>query len=396
MLTNLDCKKLIKDAQEQGRPLKQSDAHGLFLYAQPNGSAYWRYKYRFMNKEKTLSLGVYPEISLAEAREMHRAAHKQVSLKIDPAYHRQETARTARLEAGNTFELVAREWHAHNKDRWSENHANTVLRRFELYLFPKIGKQPIRQITAPMLLDVLRGIEKRQAFEIARRSLQMIGQVFRYAITSGRLDQDVSIHLKGALKPFKRGNYAAMDVKDLPEFIHKLERNEARMFPQTRLALELMMLTFVRTGELIKAKWSEFDFDEKVWIIPAERMKMRREHIVPLSSRSIEILQELKALHRNREYVFPSMKNPRSHMSHNAMLVALDRMGYRGVHTGHGFRALAMSTIMEKLGYRFEVPDRQLAHKAKGPLGESYNRAQFLDERIKMMQDWADYLAVLK
>lgn len=187
-----------------------------------------------------------------------------------------------------------------------------------------------------------------------------------------------------------------MDVKDLPEFVQKLERNEARLFPQTRLALELMMLTFVRTGELIKAKWSEFDFDAKVWIIPAARMKMRKEHIVPLSSRSIEILQELKAMHVNREYVFPSMKNPRSHMRNNAMLMALDRMGYRGIHTGHGFRALAMSTIKEKLGYSHEVVDRQLAHAPKSQVDKAYDRAKYLDQRTKMMQDWADYLASIK
>lgn len=198
MLTNVEIKSLIKAAQEQGRPVKQSDGHGLVFHAQPSGVGYWRYKYRFMNKEKVLALGVYPEISLAEAREMHREAHKQVSQKIDPSLQRQETARAARLEVGNTFEKIAREWHAFNKDTWSTNHANTVMRRFELYLFPKIGKKPIRQITAPMLLDVLRKIEERKAFEIARRSLQMIGQVLRYAIVTGRLDQDVSVHLKGA------------------------------------------------------------------------------------------------------------------------------------------------------------------------------------------------------
>lgn len=395
-LNDRACLKILKDATAQGRIIKQADGGGLFLCAQPNGSAYWRYKYRFMGKEKLLSLGIYPETTLAEAREKHRIAHKQVYNKIDPSSARKDEARNALMEAANTYEVIAREWHRHNKEKWSSNHARTVMHRLEMYMFPAVGKLPIRHITAPVLLSALRGIEKRGAFEVARRSLQMSSQIFRYAIVTGRAERDIAIDLRGALKPFQRTNYAAMETKDLPDFIRRLDRNEARLFPQTRLAVELMMLTFVRTSELIKAKWSEFDFEEAEWIIPAARMKMRKDHIVPLSTQSVAILRQLRETNPNREYVFPSSKNPRSHMSNNTILMALGRMGYRGIHTGHGFRALAMSTIKEKLGYRHEVVDRQLAHAPGNQVDKAYDRAKFLDDRKVMMQDWADYLEGLK
>lgn len=395
-LSDKTCQKIVKDAQEQNKTIKKADGHGLYLCAQPNGSAYWRYKYRFMGKEKLLSLGIYPETTLAEAREKHRIAHKQVYNKIDPSKARQDEARNAQIDAANTYEVIAREWHQHNLEKWSRNHADTVMRRLELYMFPAIGKLPIRDITAPILLTALRGIEKRKAFEVARRSLQMSSQIFRYAIVTGRADRDIAVDLRGALKPFQRTNYAAMEIKDLPDFIRRLDRNEARLFPQTRLAVELMMLTFVRTSELIKAKWSEIDLDEAVWIIPAARMKMRKEHIVPLSTQSIAILCQLKEINPNRDYIFPSQKNPRSHMSNNTILMALGRMGYRGIHTGHGFRALAMSTIKERLHYRHEVVDRQLAHAPGNQVDKAYDRAKFLDQRKVMMQDWANYLDSLK
>lgn len=395
-LTDKSCQKLIRDAQLRGVDIKKSDGGGLYLHAKPTGSAYWRYKYRYQGLQKTLALGIYPETSLAEAREKHRAAHKQVYNKVDPSKVRQDDYQKAKIEAANTYEVVAREWHKYNLETWSENHANTVLRRLELYMFPAIGKQPIREITAPVLLSALRGIEKQKAYEVARRCLQMSSLIFRYAIVTGRADRDVALDLKGALKPMKRTNYAAMEARDLPEFIQKLDRNEARLFPQTRLAVELLMLTFVRTSELIKSKWSEIDFDEAMWVIPAERMKMRKEHMVPLSRRSLEILYELKEMNPNREYIFPSKNNPRSHMSNNTILMALDRMGYRGTHTGHGFRALAMSTIKEKLGYRHEVVDRQLAHAPGNQVDRAYDRAKFLDDRIIMMQEWDDYLQGLK
>ncbi len=387
-LTNRKC----ETATREKDGAKLFDGGGLFLELHKNGSKYWRYKYRVLGKEKILALGVYPEISLAEAREMHRKAHKLVAQGLDPSQEKQNTKRERAVNAENTFEVIAREWYQHNKGIWSENHARTILRRLEQDVFPVIGRKPIRDITPPIILEVVRAIEQRSAFEMARRALQMSGQIFRYAVIHGKADRDPTQDLKGSLKPYKKGHYAAMEAKDLPEFLSKLYSNEGRLFPTTQLAIEIMMLTFVRTGELVKAKWSEFDFDEKVWIIPASRMKMRKDHIVPLSKQVVEKLKKLKEINGRWEYVFASQRTPRNHMSNNAILVALDRMGYRGQHTGHGFRALAMSTIKEKLGYRHEVIDRQLAHAHKSQIDAAYDRAQFLDERKKMMQEWADYL----
>ena len=383
---------ICRNAKPRAKPYKLSDGKGLYLEVMPHGSKLWRVKYRYAGKEKRLALGVYDEVSLKDAREKCDLARKRLADGIDPSFAKQEHKRAILLNAENTFEAVARDWHQHNLEKWSENHANTVMRRLEVDIFPKIGNLPIKDITAPILLSPIRAIEKRSAFEMARRALQYCTQAFSYAVVTGRADRNPAKDLSGALKPFKRGHYAAMETKDLPEFLSKLHHNEGRLFPQTRMAIELLMLTFVRTSELIKAKWSEFDFKDAQWVIPAERMKMRKPHIVPLSKQVISILQRLKELNENREYVLPGQRNPKEHMSNNAILVALDRMGYRGQHTGHGFRALAMSTIKEKLQYRHEVVDRQLAHAHKNQVDAAYDRAKFLDERKKMMQEWADYL----
>lgn len=383
---------ICKNAKPTEKPQRLFDGEGLYLEIAPTGSKLWRWKYRYDNKEKRLALGAYPEVTLQEAREKKTAARRLLTEGKDPSLERKKKKAEIHGDASNTFEKVSREWHEHNVSVWSENHARTVMRRLEMDVFPKIGRLPIKDINAPILLDCLRDIEKRSAHEVARRVLQYCSGVFRYGIVTGRGERDVALDLKGALKPFKRGHYAAMDARDLPEFIQVLDRNEARMFPQTKLAIELLMLTFVRTSELIKANWKEFDLEEAMWIIPASRMKMRQDHLVPLSGRAVEILKELKQINGNREYVFISQRDPRRHMSNNAILVALDRMGYRGTHTGHGFRALAMSTIKEKLGYRHEVIDRQLAHAHKNTVDKAYDRAKFLNDRKVMMQDWANYL----
>jgi integrase len=387
-LTDRQC----REAKPREKDYKLTDGHGLYLHIMPNGSKYWRYKYRYLKKQRVMALGIYPEVSLAEAREKHRAAHKMVSENKDPSAEKQEEKRQLILNADNTFEAIAREWYEHKRGMWSDNHANTVMRRLEQDLFPVIGRKPIRDITSQMMLDVIRRIEERSAFEIARRATQTSGLIFRYAMLTGRAESNPAEALKGALKPYKKGNYAAMEIKEFPTFLAKLNRNEARVFATTRIMFDLMMLTFVRTSELIKAEWSEFDLKERVWVIPAARMKMRKEHIVPLSKQAIERLNELKRLNGDTKYVFPSQRDPRKHISNNAILVALDRMGYRGIHTGHGFRALAMSTIKEKLGYRHEVVDRQLAHAPGNQVDKAYDRAKFLDERAKMMQEWADYI----
>lgn len=388
-LTHTAC----KNAQPMEKPYKMTDGGGMYLYVMPNGSKYWRLKYRYGGREKRLAMGVYPDISLQMARDKRLEARRLIDQGIDPGQEKRKRKRQLEIDTANTFKVIAEEWIAHNAATWSENHIGTVRRRLEMDIYPKIGSMPIKDINAPILLPVLQAIEKRGAYEIARRALQYCGQIFRYAIVTGRSERDISTDLKGALRPFKRGHYAALDVQELPEFVKVFHRNEARLFPQTMIAIHLLMLTFVRTSELIKATWDEFDLEEKMWIIPAERMKMKRPHMVPLSSQSIELLEKLKEMNPpNRVHIFPSRSHPRNHMSNNTILSALGRMGYRGVHTGHGFRALAMSTIKEKLKYRHEVVDRQLAHAPRNQIDKAYDRAKYLDERIVMMQEWADYL----
>jgi integrase len=388
-LTNIAC----KNAEPKDRPYKVTDGGGVYLYVMPTGSKYWHYKYHYAGKEKRLALGVYPDVTLQMAREKRLKARRLLDEGIDPGMEKKRVRRQQELDAHNTFKVIAEEWIEHNLGTWSKNHAGTVRHRLKTDLYPKLGNMPMKDINAPMLLPVLRAIEKRGAHEIARRALQYLGQIFRFAVVTGRCERDITPDMKGALKPFKRGHYAAMEMNELPEFLEVLNGNKARLFPQTQIAVRLLMLTFVRTSELIKATWDEFDLNEKMWVIPAERMKMGRPHMVPLSDQAIELLRELKTLNPpNRIHIFPSRNTPRNHMSNNTILTALARMGYRGTHTGHGFRALAMSTIKEKLKYRHEVVDRQLAHAPKNQIDKAYDRAKYMDERIIMMQEWADYL----
>lgn len=371
---------------------KLFDGRGLYLELHKNGSKYWRYKYRIGGKEKLLSLGVYPEVALAEARDKHRDAHKQVSEGIDPQATKQEAKLQKEQEAANTFEVIAREWHAHKKSEWSETNTKIVIDRLEKDIFPVIGDVPIKNITHKILLDLANTVKERGAHELAKRIIQMAKHVFQYAIITGRAEKNIAEDLKGLIKPKSKGHFASIEANELPQFIKDLRGHKAKLKHETYLAVNFMMLTFVRTGEMIKAEWKEFDFDEKVWLIPGKRMKMGKDHLVPLSHQAIEVLQELRELHNHPHYVFPSRTNRHNHMSNNTILMALRRMGYGGKMTGHGFRSLAMSAIMEKLGYRHEVPDAQLAHAKRGDVARAYDRAKFLDERTRMMQDWADYL----
>ncbi len=382
-----------RTAKPTQKPFKLSDSGGLYLEVMPHGSKLWRLKYRYMGKEKRLALGKYPETTLAEAREGRDKARKLLSAGQDPSLAKQEEKRLAAVSAANTFKAIALEWHEKNKSKWSENHSGTVLRRLEQDMFPEIGNIPIKDISTPRLAIVIEKIEKRGAHEMARRSLQYSRAVFAYAKLRGKIEVNpADIKAKDFLAPAESGHYAAMESKDLPVFLSKLYRNEIRMYPQTQLAMEFMLLTFVRTGELIKARWEEFDFKKKIWTIPGSRMKMGRDHIVPLSKQSLKILEKLKAFNGHREWVFASQREPKNHMSNNAILVALRRMGYAGIHTGHGFRALAMTTIMEELGYQHEIPDTQLAHAKGDSIRRAYDRTKFLPQRTKMMQEWADYV----
>lgn len=387
-LTDKEC----RNALAKPKAYKKSDMHGLYLQVMPNGSKYWRVKYRIFGKEKSLALGVYPEVMLGEAREKLAAARKLIANHQDPSLEKRKEKQIAALSAEMTFERVAREWHEIRKSKWSDAYANEILYRLEKDVFPDLGLMTITDITPKVLLASIKKVESRGAREIAHRLLQTCGQIFRYAVATGRTDRNPGTDLKGALQPVRHQHFAALEGKDLPEFIRVLEKNEARLYQPTRHAIKLIMLTFVRTNELINATWEEFDFEKAQWSIPAARMKMRRPHIVPLSRQVLEILQAQKELTGAWQWVFPNQVRPMKSMSNCTILNAIKRMGYKGRMTGHGFRAVAMSTIKEELGYRHEVVDRQLAHAPRNKVDAAYDRAQFLPERKKMMQEWADYI----
>lgn len=385
-LSDIKCKNAKPLDPPSKAPRKLADGNGLYLWVMPNGKKYWRYRYKdFRGKYREFAIGVYPEIPLTEARALLREG-------IDPNTQKKDFKLQKHEEAGNTFELIAREWHEHKKSEWTEDHAQRILDRLEKDVFPIIGCRPIKEVTHSHLLDLAKKIQERGANELAKRIIQMSVHIFQFAVITERADKNIARDLKGLIKPKPTKHFASIEARDLPAFLKALRSNQARLFRQTQLAMELMMLTFVRTSELIKAEWDEFDFEEKQWIIPAKRMKMNRDHIVPLSTQAIGFLNELKELHKHPKYVFPSQINRNNHMSNNTILMALKRMGYKGKMTGHGFRSLAMSTIMERLGYRHEVPDLQLAHAKRGDVARAYDRAQFMDERTQMMQEWADYL----
>ncbi|MHA1539811.1 MAG: tyrosine-type recombinase/integrase [Alphaproteobacteria bacterium] len=381
----------IKNAEIRSKQYKLSDEKGLYVLVRPSGSKLWQMKYRFQGKEKVLSFGPYPEVSLKEARERRDDARKLLRDEIDPLQQK-KAEKLKQIDHSTTFEAVALEWYENRKERWTKSYAEDVIKRLKKEIFPHIGSLPIRDIEPPMLLEVIRKIENRGALELAERQLQKCGEIFRYGIACGKVIRDPSNDIKEALKPKIKGHYAALDVKELPDFIHTLERNDARLYRTTQNAMKLMMLVFLRTSELIGARWEEFDFERKEWLVPAERMKMKKEHIVPLARQTIELLEEQRSIAGHYDLVFPSPVKPLQSISNNTLLGAIRRMGYKGRMTGHGFRALAMSSIKQELGWRHEVIDRQLAHAKKNKIDAAYDRAMFLDDRKMMMQEWADYL----
>ncbi len=389
-LTDMTC----RTAKAKENPYKLTDAGGLYLFVRPSGTRSWQMHYRFLRKQKVLSFGPYPLVTLQEARNQRDMAKRLLLQNIDPGAHKKKEHQSRLRNQKNTFKALALEWHEKQASEWSPKHADGVLKRMEVDLFPFIGNRPIADISAPDLLDVLKKIEKRGALDIAARVRQISGQIFRYGIQRGLCTQNPVPALQGALKTRRTKHFAALDIQDIPELLSALNRNEARLFSRTQRAIKLSLLTFTRPGELRQARWDEINFKEAEWRIPAAKMKMRRDHIVPLSKQAIEILKEQKdeTGHYNSPWVFPSTVRPAEPMSNGTVLVALKRMGFEGRMTAHGFRALARTTIREKLDYDPDVIECQLAHKAAGPLGEAYNRAQFLDKRKKMMTDWAEYL----
>ncbi|MES2901579.1 MAG: integrase arm-type DNA-binding domain-containing protein [Pseudomonadota bacterium] len=391
----------VKNAKPREKPYKLFDGNGLYLDVSPSGSRIWRLKFRQADgKENRLTFGPYPEITLQHAREKRLAARRLMQEGIDPARHRDDAKRLAAEKAANTFEKIAREWYENKVPTWSERTAKNMLVRLEADIFPRIGSRPISELKHRELITMLRKIEDRGANEIAKRLKAVCSQIFSYAIQCGLAERNLVVDMKDVLKTRRASHFAAIDADELPVFLAALERNEARMFKPTRIALRLMLLIFVRTSELIEAEWKEIDLETCNWVIPWQRMKRgkltvnpdKTNHHVCLSRQACELLRELHAITGGSRHLFPNQRDPRKPISNNTLLVALERMGYKGRMTGHGFRALAMSTIKERLGYRHEVIDRQLAHAPADKVASAYDRAQFLAERKKMMQDWADYL----
>lgn len=366
-----------------------TDGKGLYLEVAPSGGKWWRFKYRFAGKEKRLSLGTYPDTSLKEARQKRDEFRKLVLDGIDPS----DTRKIEKItEAGlESFEYVAREWHDKFSSNWTEGHAARTLTRIENDVFPWLGKRNINEIVAPELLTVLRRVENRGALETAHRINQICGQIFRYAIATGRAERDISADLKGALPPTRVKHHASItEPKQVGELMRAINSYSGAFI--TAIALKLSPLLFVRPGELRQAEWSEVDFDNKEWRIPAEKMKMRELHIVPLSKQVILLLEELKPLTGNGKYLFPSVRTKTRPMSNNTINAALRRLGYtKEQMTAHGFRSMA-STILNEQGWNRDAIERQLAHSEKDGVRAAYNYAQYLPERKKMMQAWADYL----
>lgn len=384
----------IRNAAPAAKPQKLFDGGGLFLLVQPNGSRYWRLKYRFAGKERLLSFGVFPEVTLAEARQRRDAARMAVREGRDPSAERKTAKLASRLSAKDSFKSVAEEW----LDRQRPKLAEITITKAEWMLgmvYPQIGATPISQLTAPTILAVLRKIEASGKHETAHRVKQRIGQVFRYAIATGRADRDPSADLRGALNPVVTTPRSAIidpdAVADLLRAIHAYTGQ-----PVTLTALKLAPLLFVRPGNLRAMEWSEIDLDRSEWRIPAGKMKVREAHAVPLAEQALLILRELKPLTGRGRYVFPSIRTSDRPMSENTINAALRRLGYdKETMTGHGFRAMA-STRLNEMGWAPDVIERQLAHAERNKVRAAYNRASYMDERRRMMQAWADYLDTLR
>ncbi len=381
----------VKSAKPSTKAIKLGDGRGLYLLINPTGAKLWRLKYRVGGKEKLMALGCYPEVSLAQARDACNAARKQVAAGADPMAQRKADKQARQLAAENSFNLIARAWWKHWSAARSPRHAEYVLRRLEADVFPELGGLSISDIEAPDLVRLVKVVEGRGALDIAKRALQTIGQVFRYAVAHGYVARNPASDIKPSdvLQSRKKTNYARVEAKELPALVRSIEAYTGSVY--TRLAMKLMALTFVRTSELINARWVEFDLETGRWDIPAARMKMRTPHIVPLSRQAVEVLRALHMVSGGRGLLFPGERDHAKPMSNNTILGALDRMGYKGRMTGHGFRGLA-STILHELGYDHHHIELQLAHTERNQVSAAYNHALYLAPRTVLMQDWADYI----
>ncbi len=384
----------IRNAKPGEKPTKMFDERGLFLLVTPTGGKWWRLRYTFNGKEKLLSLGTYPDTRLKDARIRRDEARKLLADGVDPGENRKAVKAARQERAANSFEVVAREWYAKQTPNWAEHHGDRIIRRFERDIFPWIGGQPIADVTAPELLAAVQRIENRGALETAHRALGNCGQVFRYAIATGRALRDPSGDLRGALPPVKGEHFAAVtEPEQVAELLRTLDGYQGTL--TVACALRLAPLVFVRPGELRAAEWADIDLDAAEWRYTVT--KTDTAHIVPLATQAVAILRELHALTGTGRYVFPGARSNGRPMSDNAILAAMRRMGIgKEEMSGHGFRAMARTILDEVLGFRPDFIEHQLAHAVKDPNGRAYNRTAHLAERKKMMQAWADYLDKLK
>lgn len=384
----------IRTAKPKEKPYRLSDGSGMYLEIAPKGAKYFRLAYRFDNKQKVLALGVYPDVSLKEARDRRDEARKLLAQGVDPGKHRKAAKMARKDRAANSFEVVAREWYEKSKATWTETHGTRIIRRLERDVFPWIGGRPLADLTAPEVLSVVRRIEARGALETAHRALQNCGQVLRYAVATGRAERDITGDLKGALPPARETHLAAVTEPAKIGPILRAFDNYGGSFV-TQCALRLAPLVFVRPGELRRAEWKDIDLEAAEWRYTVT--KTNTPHLVPLSRQAVQILRELQPLTGHGRFVFPSARTRERPMSDNAILAAMRRLGIaKEEMTGHGFRAMARTILDEVLGVRPDFIEHQLAHAVRDPNGRAYNRTAHLAERRKMMQQWADYLDALK
>ncbi len=381
----------IKRSKPGDQNYKIADGRGLYMLITTGGGKLWRWDYRFEGKRKTMALGKYPDVSLADARAKHSEARKLLNSGVDPMAMRLADKAVEQASAENSFQSVARRWLEHWQDGKTSRHVDSVRRRMQADILPCLGARPIHQIAAPELVVMTKVIEQRGARDIAKRALETTGQVFRFAIAHGYATHNPAseIHPSDILKSARKVNYARIHARELPDLLRAIEVYQGTQV--TRLALKLMALTFVRTSELIGARWTEFDVETTRWDIPTERMKMRMPHIVPLARQTLDVLSDLHMLTGNREWLFPGDRDAKKPMSNNTILKALERMGYKGRMTGHGFRGMA-STILHEQGWPHEHIELQLAHAPRNAVSAAYNHALYLEPRARMMQHWADFL----
>ena len=386
----------IRATKPAAKPVKLTDGGGLYLEVRPSGKKLWRYRYRIVDKENLFAIGEYPEISLAEARAEHDKARALVKQGLHPSHSRKAERLSTHLANANTFEAVATEWITKKAGRWTPYYRRQVENFLGADVFPYVGKLPIRNVTAAHLLEIIRRIEGRGASTVALLVRQWSSAIFRYAVATLRAESDPAAALRGAIHRPKVKHHKPLTKGQIKDFTAALENYGG--YRTTVIALRLILLTFVRTGELRKAFWAEFDLDNAEWRIPAERMKMREPHIVPLSRQAVILLRELQTYTGGRAMLFPNYRRPKDCMTPTTLTRALERMGFNGKDSigfsAHGFRATA-STLLNEMGYRSDVIERQLAHAERDKVRASYNQAQYMDERKAMLQEWSDFVDLL-